>query len=75
MLHPIRHLRKLLTPPCRTCKHSSCFALGKQCYCESEKYLDHEERVSGVRYRRADNSYVRGTRFCTYEKKEDADAD
>lgn len=75
MIRPIRHLRKLLTPPCRTCGHYMKPVLREKGYCYSEKYLSHRERVSGVRYDRAENTLVRGTRFCTYEPKEDTDAD
>ena len=48
--------------------------LSEKGYCYSEKYLSHRERVSGVRYDRAENTLVRGTRFCIYEPKEDTDA-
>lgn len=75
MIRPIRRLRKLLTPPCRTCEHYMPPVLKKHGYCYSEKYLDYTERVSGCRYDRAENTLVRGTRFCTYEPKEATDAD
>jgi hypothetical protein len=76
MIKPIKHLRKILTPPCSTCRHyegSCCFGRAGSCY--SKKYLDHEERVRGLQYLKAENTLVRGTRFCTYEEKEGNDAD
>lgn len=75
MLHPIRYLRRIRTPLCSTCRHYARPIIGEYGKCYSRKYLDHVERVSGLIYRSADNTLVRGTRFCTYEKKEDADAD
>ena len=68
MINPIRHIRKLLTPPCSTCKH--CFGLiyGEVPSCRSGKHLDHEERISSVKYKGAACNIVRGTRFCMYEK-------
>lgn len=72
MNNPIRHIRKLLTPPCSTCKHYSKPLFGEsQPCCRSNKYLDREERISGRRYERAMNTLVRGTRFCTYERREE----
>lgn len=74
MFHPIKYLRSLLTPLCSTCSRYSKHTFDVRGSCYSRKYLDHEERVSGLRYRSADNALVRGTRFCTYERKVDTDA-
>lgn len=75
MIKPIKYLRKIFTPPCSTCRHyeSSCFGGAGSCY--SKKYLDYAERASGIQCLSAKNTVVRGTRFCTYEKKEGNDAD
>lgn len=70
MNSPIRHIRKLLTPPCSTCKRCASSYFDASQYCYSKKYLDYVERVSGMRYRNSDCSNVRGTRFCTYERRE-----
>lgn len=74
MVGPIRYIRKLNTPPCSTCKHCIGLIFGEVPSCCSSKYLDHTERVSSVKYKSAESNLVRGTRFCTYEKRE-SDAD
>lgn len=75
MPNPIRHLRKLLTPPCSACRHYGPDYMHNSGSCYSKRFLDHEERVSGMKYTCAENTLVRGTRFCTYEPKGEADAD
>ena len=74
MIKPIKYLRKILTPPCSTCRHYEGSYSGLAGFCYSKKYLDYKERVSGLQDFKAKNTLVRGTRFCTYEEKEVNDA-
>ena len=69
MKNHLKIIRLITTPPCSQCKNCGVVVLGEIPYCSCEKYLDHEERVSAIRYKRASCDLVRGTRFCRFEKK------
>ena len=72
--HPIRRLRRLVTPPCRECAHYGEKLVGLLEYvpvCRCERYLVHEEKLRCVRHDSAHCDIVRGTRFCAFESEED----
>lgn len=71
-MNPIRKFKALHTPPCSECIHrcgKSIFGLTEKCSCPM--YLDYYERKSATRYRSADASLVRGTRWCKFEQAEE----
>lgn len=71
--HPIRHARRLLTPPCRECRHGEETFYGRIPECRSAKYLGYIERLEGIEYRSAAANLVRGTRHCRFEQKTGGD--
>jgi len=71
---PIKRLRLLTTPPCSECENCGEIRYGVTPSCYSETYLLHEEHISGIKYERADNTLVRGTRWCRFEHRSDDDA-
>ena len=73
--HPIKYLRLVTTPTCDTCCHFIRAGLFSNDRCACEKYLEHVNRLEGVRYDRAEIRLVRGTRWCDYEPIEDGDTD
>lgn len=68
MIHPIKYIRSLITPPCSECANSNQVVLIT--FCNSEKYKKHAEKVKGTRPLLVNNTCVRGTRFCTFVRKE-----
>ena len=74
-----RKIKALHTPPCHTCVFHVQHPLGgygETPLCKSPSYLDHEEKIKTIRYKRAEAPLVRGSRFCKYiEKMEKADKD
>lgn len=71
IVNPVRYIRVGLMPPCSQCKHCGEVILRKSLPCYSTKVLDHYERTTGIKYEYLDNTFVRGTRFCTFEPRED----
>lgn len=66
IINPIRLIRAMRTPPCRICKHCTGFEYGKYPFCDSDGYLERIERMTGIRYKRAEVTVVRGGRYCHY---------
>lgn len=72
--HPIRHVRRLLTPPCSECARYGLKLTGLAEYtpvCQCDSYLLRMEKLTCRKYNNAQCSLVRGTRFCKFERKED----
>ncbi len=71
-ISPIRKLRMLQTPSCRFCKHSSTTCSTSSRYiCKRPDAASAKERVLGEKVEYVYSDYVRGTRLCKFERKED----
>lgn len=77
ILHPIRHIRMIMIPPCRECSYHSVDYVGicgGSHVCSCEKYLDRYEKLNCIRLKFALCEVVRGTRFCDFKMKELGDS-
>lgn len=70
-IHPIIYFRRLRTPPCSTC--AKCIATIGGIRCKSHKYCDRKNRLNCMNITTALLENVRGTRFCEYEERKDAE--